>query len=144
VAMGVAAIAYYVVMSFLSTDMLADSLSSMGLAIAFYYAITSFSAFWYFRKTLRESARNLWMRGIFPLLGGLLLTYAFIQSAFDMINVDYGYTVLLGVGGSFVIGVGAILLGFVLMGLWGLRPGSKPFFRRESLNRETPVLVPDV
>ena len=144
VVMGVAAIVYYVVMSFLSTDMLADSLSSMGLAIAFYYAITSFSAMWYFRKTLRESARNLWMRGIFPFLGGLLLTYAFIQSALDMFNVDYGYTVLLGVGGSFVIGVGAILIGFVLMGAWWLRPGSKQFFRGESLNKDTPVLVPDI
>lgn len=144
VVMGVAAIGYYVVMSYLSTDMLADSLSSMGLAVAFYYAITSFSAFWYFRKTLRDSARNLWMRGIFPLLGGLLLSYAFIQSAIDMINVDYGYTVLLGIGGSFVIGVGAILLGFVLMAIWWLRPGSKQFFRGESLNKDTPVLVPDV
>lgn len=141
--MGIAAIGYYVVMSFLSTDMLADSLSSMGLAIAFYYSITSFAAVWYFRKTLKDSARNLWMRGIFPFLGGLLLTYAFIQSAIDMINVDYGYTVLLGIGGSFVIGIGAILFGFVLMGIWRLRPGSKPFFKGESLNKETPILVPD-
>jgi hypothetical protein len=43
-----------------------------------------------------------------------------------------------------VIGVGAILIGFVLMGAWWLRPGSKPFFRGESLNKDTPVLVPDV
>ena len=143
IVMGIAAIGYYVLMSFLSTDMLADSLSSMGLAIALYYSITSFAAFWYFRATLRESARNLWLRGIFPLLGGLLLAYAFIQSAIDMINVDYGYTVLLGIGGSFVIGVGVILLGFVLMGIWATRPGSKAFFRGESLNRDTPVLVPD-
>lgn len=141
--MGIAAIVYYVGMSWLSTDILADSLSSMGLAIALYYAITCFSALWYFRKTLRESARNLWLRGIFPLLGGLMLSYAFIQSAFDMINVDYGYTVLLGIGGSFVIGIGAIVLGYVLMGLWWLNPKAKPFFRSESLNRDTAILVPD-
>lgn len=143
VVMGAAAIVYYVVMSIVSTDMLADSLTSMGLAVALYYAITSFAAFWYFRKTLRESARNLWMRGIFPLLGGLMLSYAFIQSAIDMFDIDYGYTVIFGIGGAFVIGVGAILLGFVLMGLWWLRPGSKPYFRGQSLNRDTPVLVPD-
>ncbi len=141
--MGIAAIVYYVGMSLLSTDMLADSLSSMGLAIALYYAITCFSALWYFRKTLRESARNLWLRGIFPLLGGLMLTYAFIQSALDMINVDYGYTVLLGIGGSFVIGIGAILLGYVLMALWWLNPASRPFFKKQSLNRDTEILVPD-
>lgn len=141
--MGIAAIVYYVGMSILSENMLADSLTSMGLAVALYYAITSFACVWYFRKTLRDSARNLWMRGIFPMLGGLLLGYAFVQSAIDMIDIDYGYTVLLGIGGAFVIGVGAILLGFVFMWLWWLRPNSKPFFRGESLNRDTPVLVPD-
>ena len=33
--------------------------------------------------------------------------------------------------------------GCLLMLLWFLFPRSKPFFRGESLNRETPVLVPD-
>lgn len=141
--MGAAAIIYYVGMSILSEDMLADSLTSMGLAVALYYAITSFACVWYFRDTLRDSARNLWMRGIFPALGGLLLGYAFVQSAIDMISVDYSYTVLFGIGGAFVIGVGAILLGFVVMGLWWIRPNSRVYFRGESLNRETPVLVPD-
>ena len=141
--MGAAAIVYYVGMSILSEDMLADSLTSMGLAVALYYAITSFACVWYFRDTLRDSARNLWMRGILPALGGLLLAYAFVQSCIDMISVDYSETVLLGIGGAFVIGVGAILLGFVLMGIWWLRPNAKPFFRGESLNRETPILVPD-
>ena len=141
--MGAAAIVYYVAMSIISEDVLADSLTSMGLAVALYYAITSFSCVWYFRSTLRDSARNLWMRGIFPTLGGLMLGYAFVQSAFDMISTDYSETVLLGIGGAFVVGIGAILVGFVLMGIWWLRPASRPFFRGESLNRETPVLVPD-
>ena len=141
--MGVAAIIYYVGMSILSEDMLADSLTSMGLAVALYYAITSFACVWYFRDTLRDSPRNLWMRGILPALGGLMLGYAFVQSAIDMWATDYGETVLLGVCGAFVIGVGAILLGFVFMGLWWLRPNSRPFFRGESLNRDTEVLVPD-
>lgn len=143
IVMGIAAIVYYVGMSILSEDMLADSLTSMGLAVALYYAITSFGCVWYFRDTLRESPRNLWLRGILPLLGGLMLGYAFVQSAIDMWAVDYGNTVLLGVGGAFVIGVGAILLGVALMGIWWLRPGSRPFFAGESLNRDTPVLVPE-
>nr|WP_233614147.1 APC family permease [Leucobacter edaphi] len=143
IVMGIASIAYYVVMSIVSEDVLADSLSSMGLAVALYYALTAFSCVWYFRKTLRDSARNLWLRGILPLLGGIMLGYAFIQSAIDMLDVEYGYTVLFGVGGAFVIGVGAILLGFVLMFLWWLRPGSKPYFRGQSLNADTAVLVPD-
>lgn len=141
--MGAAAIVYYVVMSMISEDVLADSLTSMGLAVALYYAITSFACVWYFKDTLRESARNLWLRGILPGLGGVLLSYAFIQSAIDMWSTDYSETVLLGIGGAFVIGVGAIILGFVLMGIWWLRPAAKPYFHRESLNRDTPVLVPE-
>jgi amino acid transporter len=141
--MGVTAIIYYVAMSIISEDVLADSLTSMGLAVALYYAITSFACVWYFRDTLRDSARNLWMRGILPALGGLLLGYAFVQSCIDMWSTDYSETVLLGVGGAFVIGVGALFLGFVLMSIWWLRPNSRVFFRGESLNRDTPVLVPD-
>jgi amino acid transporter len=141
--MGVAAIVYYVGMSVLSEDMLADSLTSMGLAVALYYAITSFACVWYFRDTLRDSARNLWLRGILPALGGLMLGYAFVQSAIDMWDKNYGETVLLGVGGAFVIGIGAILVGFVLMGIWWVRPHAKPYFAGESLNRDTPVLVPE-
>ena len=82
-------------------------------------------------------------RFLFPLLGALMLTYAFVQSAIDMYDVDYGYTVLLGIGGTFVLGIGALAFGVLLMFLWFAFPRSKPFFRGESLNRETPVLVPD-
>ncbi len=78
-----------------------------------------------------------------PLLGALLLTAAFIYSAIDMLNPDYGCTVLLGVGGVFVVGVGALAFGVVLMLAWALFPGARPFFAGKSLNRETEVLVPD-
>jgi len=141
--MGIAAIVYYGVMSLISEAVLLDSITSMGLAVALYYAITAFSCVWYFRDQIFTSARNFFMQGLFPLLGGLMLTYAFIQSAIDMISVDYSYTVLLGVGGAFVVGVGSLALGFVLMGCWALSKSSRPFFRGESLNRDTPVLVPD-
>ncbi|MDJ1370888.1 APC family permease [Gulosibacter molinativorax] len=141
--MGISAIVYYAVMSLISENVLADSLTSMGLAVALYYAITAFACVWYYRDTLFTTTRNFFMRGLLPFLGGVMLTYAFVQSAIDMISTDYSMTVLLGIGGAFVIGVGALALGFVLMGIWWMFPNSKPFFRGESLNRETPVLVPD-
>ena len=37
----------------------------------------------------------------------------------------------------------ALLVGVVLMVIWYLFPRSKPFFQGRSLNRETPVMVPD-
>ncbi len=95
------------------------------------------------RHELFTSARNFFYKFLFPLLGALMLTYAFVQSAIDMYDVDYGYTVLLGIGGTFVLGIGALAFGVLLMFLWFAFPRSKPFFRGESLNRETPVLVPD-
>ena len=140
---GVVAICYYVGMTLISDNILQDSILSLGLAIAFYYAITGFACVWYYRRDLGRSARDLWFKGIFPLLGALMLTFAFVQSAIDMYDVDYGYTTLFGIGGTFVVGIGALLLGVVLMFIWYLFPRSKPFFRGQSLNRDTPVMVPE-
>lgn len=141
--MGVVASLYYIGMTLISDNILQDSILSLGLAIAFYYAVTGFACVWYFRRDLFTSARNVVYRLVLPLLGALMLTYAFVQSAIDMWDVDYGYTVLFGIGGTFVIGVGALAVGVVLMLVWFAFPRSKRFFRGESLNRDTPVMVPD-
>ncbi|MFJ6654038.1 APC family permease [Microbacterium sp. NPDC091313] len=143
IVMGVVASLYYIGMTLISDNILQDSILSLGLAIAFYYAITGYACVWYFRRELFTSGRNLVFRGLLPLLGALMLTYAFVQSAIDMYDVDYGYTVLLGIGGTFVVGIGALAVGVLLMVLWFLFPGSTPFFRGESLNRDTEVLVPE-
>jgi hypothetical protein len=130
-------------MTLISDNVLQDSILSLGLAIAFYYAITGYACVWYFRADLFRSARDFFFKGLLPLLGALMLTLAFVQSAIDMWDVDYGYTVLFGIGGTFVVGVGALFVGVVLMVVWFLFPRSKRFFRGESLNRETQVMVPD-
>ncbi|KSU54186.1 APC family permease [Microbacterium enclense] len=141
--MGVVASVYYVGMTIISDDILQDSILSLGLAIAFYYALTGFACVWFYRRDLFTSAKNLLVRGILPLLGAVMLTLAFVQSAIDMYDPEYGNTVLLGVGGTFVVGIGALAIGVVLMLIWFVFPGAKPFFRGESLNRDTAVLVPD-
>lgn len=141
--MGVVASVYYVGMTIISDDILQDSILSLGLAIAFYYALTGFACVWFYRRDLFTSAKNLLVRGILPLLGAVMLTLAFVQSAIDMYDPEYGNTVLLGVGGTFVVGIGALAIGVVLMLIWFAFPGAKPFFRGESLNRDTAVLVPD-
>jgi hypothetical protein len=122
---------------------LSDTILSIGLAIAFYYAITSYACVWYFRKEIFTTVRNFLFKGLFPLIGGLMLTAAFIQSAIDMYDPEYGYTVIFGIGGVFVIGVGSLLVGVVLMLVWFFFAQSKPFFRGESLNRDTEVLAPE-
>jgi len=143
IVMGVVAIAFYVALTIISEDFLSDSILSLGLAIAFYYAITGYACIWYFRRELFTSGYNVVFKFLFPLLGALMLTAAFVLSVRDMLNPDYGYTVLFGVGGVFVVGVGSLAFGAVLMIVWFFFAGSKPFFRGESLNRDTEVLVPE-
>jgi amino acid transporter len=143
IVMGITALAFYLVLSFVSQNALADSIASLGLAVAFYYGITAYACVWYFRRSLFESARNLFMRGIFPLLGALAMTWAFVQSAIDMIQPDYGYTAYGSIGGVFVVGVGMLALGVPLM-LLCFAFGTKRFFRGETLTPETEVKVPDV
>jgi uncharacterized protein YaaW (UPF0174 family) len=84
--------------------------ASLGLAVAFYYGITAYACVCYFRRSLFTSARNLFMRGIFPLLGAIAMTWAFVQSAVEMMAPDYGYTALGPLGGAFVLGVGMLVL----------------------------------
>jgi amino acid transporter len=141
--MGVTALGFYLVLTFLSENALADSVASLGLAVAFYYGITAYACVWYFRRSLFQSARNLFMRGIFPLLGALAMTWAFVQSAIDMIQPDYGYTAFGSIGGVFVLGVGMLALGVPLM-LLCFAFGTKRFFRGETLTAATEVKVPDV
>ncbi|TFI41303.1 APC family permease [Rhodococcus sp. 1R11] len=139
--MGGAALLFYLVLTFVSANALQDSVASLGLAVAFYYGITAYACVWYFRRTLFSSVRNLFMRGIFPLLGGLSMTWAFVQSAVDMIKPDYGYTVYGSVGGVFVLGVGMLVLGIPLMLLCFV--GNKNFFQGRTLTASTEVKVPD-
>ena len=143
IVMGLTALAFYLVLSFVSQNALADSIASLGLAVAFYYGITAYACVWYFRRSLFESARNFFMRGLFPLLGALAMTWAFVQSAIDMIQPDYGYTAYGSIGGVFVVGVGMLALGIPLM-LLCYAFGTKNFFHGRTLTPETKVKVPDV
>jgi len=137
--MGAAAIGYYVLMSVFSENLLADSISSISLFIAFYYALTGFACVWYFRATFRTSARNLWFRGILPLLGALLLTAAFFVSAVQMWDPGYGDTQIFGVGGAFASGVVLLALGVVLAIFCRFAPSTRGYF----LQQPDPAHQPD-
>jgi amino acid transporter len=139
--MGVVGASFYVGFKLISDNILQDTILSIGLAIAFYYGITAFAAAWYFRKDAFLSVRDFFVLFFMPLLGGLTLTAVFFKSAADMLDPDYGYTTLFGVGGVFVMGIGSLLIGVVFMYLWQWK--APPFFRGETLHHDTPVLVPE-
>ncbi|WP_026537529.1 APC family permease [Arthrobacter sp. 9MFCol3.1] len=139
--MGAAAVAYYVLMSVLSGNLLADSISSISLFIAFYYALTGFACVWYFRATLRGSARNFWFRGVMPLLGALMLTAAFFVSAVQMWDPDYGDTQIFGVGGAFISGVLLLGLGVALAAVCRFAPSTRGYFLQHQPAAGKPLQV---
>ena len=141
--MGVVSIAFYVGMTIISGEILADTIESTSLAVALYYAITSFACIAYFRKHLFDSARHALFRLVLPLIGGLMMAAVFVFSAISMFDPDYGTTTLLGTSGTFVMGVGSLLLGLVVMAVWARFPSARDFFAGRSLNRDTEVLVPE-
>jgi amino acid transporter len=139
--MGATSVAFYLILSLISVDTLADSIASLGLAVAFYYGITAFSCVVYFRKSIFTSARHFFLRGLIPLLGGLGMVVAFVLAAIQYIDPENSYTVFGPVGGIFVIGLGMLALGVPLMIACAVRLPA--FFRGETLNADTPILVPD-
>jgi amino acid transporter len=129
--MGLISILFYVGLTLVSENILADSIAAVGLLIAFYYGLTGFACVWFYRRTLTGSFRNLVMRGLFPLLGGVMLLGAFVLAAYQYADPDYGYTSVLGIGGVFVLGIGSLLLGLVLMFVWQAK--APAYFRGETL-----------
>jgi len=143
VVIGVGAVGLYALLTSLSREVLADSISSLGLAVAFYYGLTAFSCVWYFRRSLFTSVRHFLVRGLFPLLGGIAMAWAFVKSAIDMFSPDFGHTHFGPVGGVFVFGVGMLLVGIPLM-LLCYAVGTKRFFRGETLTASTEAKVLDI
>jgi amino acid transporter len=149
VAMGGISIVLYVAMNYLTSGgaVIVDSVSALGVMIAFYYGLTGFSCVWYYRATLTESARSLWLRGILPTLGGLILWFCMFWSLWYYWNNANSVTrwTLPGthriIGGVFILDIGVLLLGVILMLVYkAVRPA---YFRGEVLNRDTPTRVPE-
>jgi amino acid transporter len=136
--MGALSIIFYVGLTLVSENVLQDSILAVGLMIAFYYGLTGFACAWEFRHDLK-TPRDVLMRCVLPLLGGILLLGVFIEACIQYADPDYGYTVLFGVGGVFVIGIGTLVLGAILMLIYArIAPA---FFKGETLREGTPDLL---
>ncbi|MER5258011.1 APC family permease [Streptomyces sp. NPDC002855] len=108
---GATAAGLLVLLRLVSADFLGDAILCIGLLIACYYGTTALACVWYFRGQLRNSLRDLLLRGILPLLGGLMMLAAFARSAHDMYDPAYGSTSFHGIGGVFLLGAGSIAAG---------------------------------
>ena len=122
---------WYVPSKLISENFLFDSLSALALMIAFYYALTGFACAIYYRRELTKSVRNLLFIGVAPVVGATLLGYLFFKALVDYSDPANSYTgsSWFGIAPPAVIGVGFILLGFVLLFAWR-RHQREPFFLR--------------
>jgi amino acid transporter len=144
--MGAISIMVYVPLNYISRgNPIADAVTAIGLYIAFYYGLTAFCCVWYYRATLTSSGRNLWMRGILPGLGGLIMYAAGFYSLRSDWIASNGYTkwtvpvLHWQIGGIFIIAALAAVAGVI--GFVFMRVMAPAYFRGQTLTRTTPVLA---
>jgi len=125
---------FYAVMRVLSTDVLTDTILTLGMMICFYYGVTALACVWYFRKVAFASVRNFFFKFLAPLLGGVILAVIFVTTLRDSMDPEYGSgSEIGGVGLVFILGVFLLASGVVLM--FVMRAVNPAFFTGRTLRR---------
>lgn len=130
-AMGTVSVIWYLILACIpNADILTDSVTATAFGIAFYYALTGFAGAIYYRRELGKSLHNFVSMGLVPALGGLMMLALFVMACGSYFGPDQDNTAIFGLGPPLVFGVGALLVGAMLM-LWA-RIATPDFFRRKS------------
>ena len=124
---------WYVLLTWWNPNALLDAISAIGIMICLAYGGTGLAATVYYRKELFKSVKNFLLIGVAPTLGAILFALILIKVIYDDYPYNNGngasYTGIHGVGGVFLMGVGTIVLGVILMiVMWVWKP---EFFRRK-------------
>jgi len=138
--MGAVSIVWYVFLTIVSQDILYDSIAALGLLIAFYYGLTGFACVWFFRHNLK-TAKGIFLAGVLPLLGGIILAYILVKSVIELANPanSASGTSWFGVGPPLLITIALMVLGVVLMLIqWRVSPG---FFRQKAERAPADMLL---
>ena len=137
--MGIISAAFYLIFTLVSPDLLVALIGALGLLIAVYYGLTGFASTWFFRKTLFKSARNFFMRGLIPFLGGAIMTVVFAYGLQQFLLPDWlvdangNNVTIFGAGAVGVVGLMSIGLGAVLMIWWNLV--NSDYFKGKTLEK---------
>jgi amino acid transporter len=134
--MGVASIAWTIVILNLSESALSDSITALGFPICFYYGFTGIACVVYYRHELRNSVRDFILLGLAPLVGALMLFGVFIKAmTFYGHEINVESKAILGITLPIWMGIGGLLIGLVLMLV------SRPFYR-EYFSRKLETVEP--
>lgn len=113
---GIVAWGFYAVLRVLSTDVLTDTILTLGMMICFYYGVTAFACVWYFRSEILSGVRPFLLKFLAPLVGGVILSVIFVTTLIDSTNPDYGSgSNIFGLGLVFVLAMVLFIGGIVLM-----------------------------
>jgi amino acid transporter len=138
-AMGAVSLIWTIFIINVSQNVLGDSISALGFQIAFYYGLTGFACAIFYRRQLARSAKNFFMAGVVPFLGGAMLTGIFVKALIDYNKVENTYAgKFLGFGVPVAIGVGMLVVGIVVMAIANF--AYPQFFRRKRETAEPGIL----
>jgi amino acid transporter len=122
-------IIWYVLLTWANVNLLYDAISAIGIMICLAYGGTGLAATVYYRKELTKSFKNFMLIGVAPTLGALMFAAVLIKVLIDDWNPGNSSATIGGRGGIFVMGVGTMAVGIILMiVMWIWKPA---FFRRK-------------
>jgi amino acid transporter len=119
---------WYVGVSLISENAMLDTLSSLGILVAFYYALTGISCVVYYRRHVTQSVKGFLMVGVGPIVGSAGLVFmlvAAVQSLWDPANSASGSA---WVGLSPPLAIAAVMFGLGLLVLLIRRIKAPAFF----------------
>ena len=121
-------------------DVLGDTISALGFSVCFYYGFTGLACPFYFRRDLTKSARNFFLAGLIPFVGGLMMFYVGIKaySYYNTAGNNYSPP-FLGIQVPIFVGIGGLVLGIILM--FASWPFFKGFFSRNWLESADPSVL---
>jgi amino acid transporter len=123
-------------------DVLGDTISALGFAVCFYYGFTGLACAVYFRRDLLKSARNFFLAGVIPVVGGLMMGYVAIKAYGYYSTAGNNYSKpLAGIQTPILVGIGGLILGVVLM--FASWPFYKGFFSRRWFQTADPQVLED-
>ena len=121
-------------------DVLGDTISALGFAVCFYYGFTGLACAVYFRRDLFKSARNFFLAGLVPVLGGIMMAYVGDQGVryYNTAGNNYSKPIL-GIRTPIFVGIGGLILGVILMfASWPFFP---QFFSRKWWGAADPAVL---
>ncbi len=125
-------ILWYVLLTWWNPNALLDAISAIGVMVCIAYGGTGLAATVYYRKEIFKSVKNFLLIGVAPTLGAIMFAAILVKVIHDDYPYDGGngnsYTGFHGIGGVFLMAVGTMVLGVILMiAMWIWKP---EFFKR--------------